>query len=196
MGLDDQKQLLRAEALARRADAHRRLGAVMAGRLAEHYIYTQDPRLAGRTPLAGYVAIRDEADPSALLQVAHDRGIALALPRILKEAAPLGFLSWTPGAALEKGRYGLGEPPLTCSVLRPQVVLVPLLAFDAKGRRLGYGGGYYDRSLSALRAKGPSVVAIGIGYSAQELEALPEGAYDERLDAVLSEDGLRWFAAD
>jgi 5-formyltetrahydrofolate cyclo-ligase len=89
--------------------------------------------------------------------------------------------------------YGVTEPDVGAEVMTPSVLLVPLLAFDADGYRLGYGGGYYDRTLTVLRAQW-SVRAIGIAYAGQEIEKLPHDAHDERLDAVLTETGLRAFS--
>ena len=91
------------------------------------------------------------------------------------------------------GHFGIGEPLRGAPALEPSVVLVPLLAFDQAGHRLGYGGGYYDRTLAALRLRGP-VLAIGVAYACQELDALLQNApHDERLDMVITEEGLRTF---
>ncbi|MEM8987222.1 MAG: 5-formyltetrahydrofolate cyclo-ligase [Pseudomonadota bacterium] len=138
--------------------------------------------------LAGYWPMRDEADPRALMDAARAAGGALALPTISQPKHPLVFKSYTPGEALASGPHGTSEPGPAAMALTPDIVLVPLLAFDRRGGRLGYGGGYYDRTLAALRAKG-SVTAIGLAYAAQEVDAVPTDPLDERLDWVVTERG-------
>ncbi|MEK9760301.1 MAG: 5-formyltetrahydrofolate cyclo-ligase, partial [Candidatus Puniceispirillum sp.] len=103
---------------------------------------------------------------------------------------PLQFLDWRPGDRLVDGRFGTKQPVAGAVRVRPHVVLVPLLAFDLAGGRLGYGGGYYDRSIAALRDDGMPVVAIGVGYDGQRVDKVPVGPYDMPLDAVLTPTGL------
>jgi 5-formyltetrahydrofolate cyclo-ligase len=138
--------------------------------------------------VAGYWPIRDEADPCALMKALQARGAVLALPRIDAKHAALSFRVWREGDALVDNHHGIAEPRADARVVTPDIVLVPLLAFDAHGHRLGYGGGYYDRTLSALRA-----ITIGVAYAGQEVEALPREAHDHALDLIVTENGVRSF---
>lgn len=147
---------------------------------------------AAGTVVSGYWPIRDEIDPRPLLLVLHGRGCLCALPTVSDLDQPLVFRRWTPDAVLAPGRFGVMEPGPKADVLDPAVLLVPLLAFDAAGFRLGYGAGFYDRSLKALRTKGP-VVAIGLAFAGQEVTAVPHDDDDEPLDWLVSEAGARTF---
>ncbi len=141
--------------------------------------------------VSGYIAYRTERDPMDALREADRLGARLALPAVVAPGSPLEFRRWRPGEPLESGEYGIpvpraGEP------LRPSRLVVPLLAWDRAGYRLGYGGGYYDRTLAALRADGPCR-AVGFAFAAQEVERVPAGERDIPLDAVVTEDGTVEF---
>ena len=182
------KDLLRREARANRAQLAAQVGGFserIAGFAAEL------PIPAG-SPIASFCALRDEADPQALALALAQSGNTLALPCVVGRARPLVFRRWQPGDALVPGVMGIAEPEPSAPVVSPQALLVPLLAFDAAGYRLGYGGGYYDRTLGSFRARGP-VLAIGIAYAGQEVPRLPADAHDERLDMVVTEGGVRRF---
>ncbi|WP_233588906.1 5-formyltetrahydrofolate cyclo-ligase [Falsigemmobacter faecalis] len=138
--------------------------------------------------LAGYAAMRSEADP-ALAMAAHEGGCCL--PVVLRKAAPLIFRTWTPGEPLVEGSFGTRMPPGTAPERIPRVLIVPMLAFDARGYRLGYGGGFYDRTLEALRAKGP-VTAIGFAFDAQEADLVPVELTDQPLDLIVTPTRLIW----
>jgi 5-formyltetrahydrofolate cyclo-ligase len=151
---------------------------------------------AGRC-LAGYMPLPSEADPMAAM-AAHSG--PLCLPVVAAADAPLIFRAWRPGQPLQAGLLGTLEPPpgllagsLEGAPLRPDVVIVPLVGFDQTGGRLGQGGGYYDRTLAALRASGHPVLALGLGYQAQQVPFLPLTATDMRLDMVVTEAGLHRF---
>lgn len=144
------------------------------------------------TVVSGYWPIRDEIDPRPLLHMLHERGCLCALPTVSDLGQPLVFRRWTPDTTLAPGRFGVMEPGPEAAVLDPVVLLVPLLAFDTTGFRLGYGAGFYDRSLKALRGKGP-VVAIGLAFAGQEVTAVPHDDDDEPLDWLVSEAGARAF---
>jgi 5-formyltetrahydrofolate cyclo-ligase len=148
--------------------------------------------IAPHAIVSGYWPMGDEADPRALMTAIAARGHPLALPRVEKKHAPLVFHRWREGEHLVTHKFGMSEPHMDREVVVPDVVLVPLLAFDADGHRLGYGGGFYDRTLEALRAN-HKIGAIGIAYAGQEIEAVPHENHDHRLDAVLTENGLRHF---
>ena len=135
--------------------------------------------------IAGYWPMGDEMDPRPLMLALASRGHAMALPVTPPRGQPLAFRAWAPGAALRPGPMGTSEP-VGGEELRPDVLLVPLLAFDRAGRRLGYGGGYYDRTLAAL----PGAKAIGIAYAGQEMPEVPAGPQDMRLPLIATEAGV------
>lgn len=138
--------------------------------------------------LSGYMPMRTEIDPLPAM-AAHDG--AVGVPVIMGAAQPLRFREWSPGCALMAGEFG-ALIPAEGAWIEPQVVIVPLLAFDARGYRLGYGGGFYDRTLEGLRAR-HDIVAIGFAFAAQEVEAVPIDATDQKLDLIVTETGLRQF---
>jgi 5-formyltetrahydrofolate cyclo-ligase len=136
--------------------------------------------------VSGYAPIRSEIDPTPLMQVLAAQGARLALPAIIGPDQPLQFRGWTPGDAMVRGQLGIMEPPPEAPQLMPDIVLVPLAAFDRAGHRVGYGAGHYDRSLEQLKAHKP-VLAIGLAFAVQEIDAVPAAAHDARLDLVLTE---------
>jgi 5-formyltetrahydrofolate cyclo-ligase len=140
-------------------------------------------------PLAGYMAMRTEIDPMVAM-AAHQGPVGV--PVILGAAQPVKFREWSPGCALMAGEFGAMIPANGVWV-EPEVVIVPMVAFDARGYRLGYGGGFYDRTLEGLRARRPTL-AVGFAFGAQEMAEVPIDQYDQRLDAVVTETGVRLFA--
>jgi 5-formyltetrahydrofolate cyclo-ligase len=154
--------------------------------------FADDLNIAPHAIVAGYWPMGDEADPRALMAALAERGHALALPRIAAKHAPLVFHRWRESETLIAHKFGMSQPHGDRDIVTPDVVLVPLLAFDADGYRLGYGGGFYDRTLAALRAR-HEIYAIGIAYAGQEVAHLPHENHDHRLDAVLTENGIRHF---
>lgn len=181
MSLVERKQQAREAAKARR-------GAI-AG----------DPRdLVRRWPgmepslvIAGYWPLGTEADVRPLLE--HlSRTHRVVLPVTPRDRLRLDFRAWSPGAAMEDGPFGTQHPVGTVgdAPLVPDVVLLPLLAWTRSGDRLGYGGGYYDATLTELRADNPALRAVGVAWDAQRVAVLPTEPHDERLDYVLSERGL------
>ena len=141
--------------------------------------------------VAGYWPIQSEINPLPLLQAFEDRGYRLCLPCLVADASSyrMIFRRFRIGDDLEAGPFSLRQPKETCDEVGPDIVLLPLLAFDVRGYRLGYGGGYYDRALSALRAI-RRATAYGVAFSGQQLASLPFEAHDERLDGVITETGL------
>ncbi len=186
MQTGEKKRAARTRALACRAAAFAAHGAVAGARIAEHGLSFL-PLAPGRV-VSGFSAIRDEIDPAALLQRLQGEGHHLCLPVMQGKGLPLVFRAWSPGDEMGKVQWGISEPLPDKPVLEPDVVLVPLLAFDAQGFRLGYGGGFYDRTLARLRAIKP-VVAVGIAYDELKVDAVPYRSYDERLDWVLTPSG-------
>jgi 5-formyltetrahydrofolate cyclo-ligase len=148
--------------------------------------FAPDLDLKPKAVAAGYWPMGDEADPRALMAALAARGHALALPRIEAKSGPLVFHRWRESDALTIHVLGMSEPCAASEVLVPDVLLVPVLAFDSSGHRLGYGGGYYDRTLDALRAN-VNVRAIGIAYAGQKMETLPREAHDHALDMIVTE---------
>lgn len=136
--------------------------------------------------VSGYHAMGDEADPLPSLLALAAGGHPLCLPVTPKRGLPLSFRLWRPGDALEPGVWGIPAPPASAPQMDPSVLLVPLLAYDRTGYRLGYGGGYYDRTLAVLREK-RALLAIGIAYAGQEVESVPREATDQRLDWIVTE---------
>src|SRR5690242_1183017 len=159
------KQAARVECRRRReaaAAAHPHAAAL----LRDSFLAALDP--APGTVVSGYWPIGSEIDVRPLLHHLAARGHGLALPVVVERGRPLLFRAWMPGTALEPARLGLSVPPAESPEVDPAVLLVPLLGFDRRGGRLGYGGGFYDRTLARLRAAGP-VLAVGVGFAAQEL---------------------------
>ena len=179
------KHDLRKDMRARRAVLARSVPDY--ARIVAHYAVALD--LPDGAVVAGYWPIRDEADPRALMRALAARGHPLALPRIAAKDAALAFHLWRESDTLYDNHHRIAEPAAAAPAATPQILLVPLLAFDAHGHRLGYGGGFYDRTLDALK----NVFAVGVAYAGQEVPALPREAHDRPLDAVITENGLRRF---
>lgn len=138
--------------------------------------------------LSGYMPMRNEVDPLPAMK-AHE-GI-VCVPIIPGKGVPLEFRQWTPDSKMIEGAFKALIPE-NGAVVEPEVLIVPLLSFDARGYRLGYGGGYYDRTLEMLRAKRPTL-AIGYAFAAQEVPEVPTEPTDQKLDLIITEKGLRWF---
>jgi 5-formyltetrahydrofolate cyclo-ligase len=141
------------------------------------------------TIVGGYHAHQDEADPALLLKALARAGAHVAFPRVTAKDAILDFHLVPDGEILTPGRHGIPEPLAHWPKVTPRFLLVPLLAYDDDGYRLGYGGGYYDRTLASLAG----ARAVGIAYSGQRMETLPHDPHDYPLDAVLTEQGLKEF---
>jgi 5-formyltetrahydrofolate cyclo-ligase len=141
------------------------------------------------TVVSAFWPMADELDMRPLLQALHARGCVCALPVVVRPRAPLVFREWAPGDVLTPSAFGVAEPAPERAVLAPAIAVVPLLAFDAQGYRLGYGGGFYDRTLAGLRSSGAPFTAVGVGLAAQQMAALPREGFDQPLDWVLTEQG-------
>lgn len=184
------KKLLRDAARARRRALAKTIPD-FAARLAAHAPALD---IAPNSLIGAYAALPDEADPHLLLKALAADGHSLAFPRVEAKGAPLVFHHWKPGRELTRGAFGIAEPSADWPVAHPRILLIPLLAFDKRGHRLGYGGGYYDRTLEALRASG-SIRAIGIAYAGQEIDSIPDENHDHLLDTIATEEGVRRFSA-
>jgi len=181
MTLDMIKAEARKAAFARRKIAHGAGQGAAAGYLSEV--------LAGYrgVPLAGYMAMRTEIDPTAAMDEASAYG-PVGVPVILGAGQALKFRTWSPDCAMEAGEFG-ALIPSNGDWMTPEIVVVPLVAFDRQGGRLGYGGGFYDRTLEGLRAARPTL-AIGFAYGAQGADALPLEPTDQPLDMIVTETGV------
>jgi 5,10-methenyltetrahydrofolate synthetase len=178
---------LRRTALARRMaldpDEHARRSRAIRRHLAAHFPQLAALRVGFFWPTNG------EPDLRPLLETwraAGNGAFAALLPVVVDEAAALGFRDWRAGAAMAKDRYGI-PTPAAGDFVQPQALLIPLAAFDLAGFRLGYGGGYYDRTLAGLR---PRPLAIGVGFELARVDSIHPEAHDERLDAVVTETGV------
>jgi 5-formyltetrahydrofolate cyclo-ligase len=138
--------------------------------------------------VSGFASMPEELNVWPLLRRLHGAGVPLALPVVEGKGKPLVFRAWTPGDAMNRGVWGIPQPKPEQAVVEPDILLVPLLAFDAQGRRLGYGGGFYDRTLARLRAR-KRIVAVGLAYDEQRIDAVPHLDYDQHLDWVLTPSG-------
>jgi 5-formyltetrahydrofolate cyclo-ligase len=138
------------------------------------------------TVVSGFSPLKSEISPLPLLRRLADAGAGLALPVVAGRGQALIMRAWSFGAPLVSGVWGIREPPADAPELFPDILIVPLLAFDRRGHRIGYGAGYYDMTIARLRAMKP-VTAIGIAFAAQEIAAVPATPRDARLDLVLTE---------
>ncbi len=143
--------------------------------------------------ISGFRPIRTEIDPTALMETLHAAGHRLCVPVVLGRGLALKFREWHPGTEMIEGPFG-ALVPAAGAWLKPRLLITPLLGFDADGWRLGYGGGFYDRTLERLRAVRPTL-AVGFAYSAQQVEAVPREATDQPLDVIVTELGLMRAAA-
>jgi 5-formyltetrahydrofolate cyclo-ligase len=182
------KAALRAMLRARRRDLARRLPHA-AEDAAAHLPVDRLPAFAA---FAGYHPTGSELDPGPLVRRLAETGAVLALPTALDREQPLVFRLWDPADVLAPDAFGVPCPPTAAPVLKPDLVIAPVLGFDRQGRRLGQGGGTYDRTLANLRAMG-GVFVLGLAYCGQEVDEIPSEPHDQRLDAVLTEAGYRQF---
>lgn len=174
----EMRHAMRAVRDALGAEESRRAAEALAA-LADHPAFGG---ITGRT-VAGYAAFRSEIDPMPLMMRLAANGARLALPRIVD--GRLAFHAYKAGDLLETGPYGIRQPVPEAPLAVPDAILAPLLAFDAKGGRLGYGGGYYDRAFAAF----PAARRIGIAYSVQQVETVPHEAHDKALAMILTDAG-------
>ncbi len=185
--LQRRKAALRRIMTARRAAIPPDERQVAAGRVAAK----ATALIAGNTAptIAGYMPAGDEFDALPLLAALVALGAQTALPVVTGPGKPLEFRLWQAGNRLIPGAYGIDRPAGDAPAKRPDIILLPMLAFDRHGRRLGYGGGYYDRTLAQLRGSG-DVMAIGLAFAAQMVEEVPSGPHDAVLDRILTEEGM------
>ena len=184
MNAVDDKRILRGAMLAWRgslSDEERRAAAKGLVEMWQLEKPVQTP-----TVVSGFWPMAEELDIRPLMIELHNQGCQLCLPVVMAKQQPLVFRAWRPGDPLEQGAFGTLHPQPKREVVEPDALLVPLLAADEEGWRLGYGGGFYDRTLERLRSK-KSVTAVGVGFNAQLVPEVPRGPNDQRLDWLLTD---------
>ena len=181
------KKQARAQATTIRKAAHEEWSGCAPLALAS-YAFPVAPTIAHKI-VSGFFPYQSEIDTRPLLGKLAGDGWTTCLPIVIAKDQPLQFRRWLPGEPTIAGVWGIPRPPDSSPELDPDVLIIPMLAFDRKGYRLGYGGGFYDRTLEKLRAF-KKVIAIGVAYSAQELPDVPHGSHDQPLDFVLTEKEL------
>ena len=174
------KRAARAEAFARRRAAHAAVDPAPALAALEAAVLETAPGV-----VAGYMAIRTEIDPAPVMARLAEAGVRIGVPVIDAPGRPLRFREWLPDAVMTDGPFG-ARVPATGDWVEPEALIVPLVAFDRRLDRLGYGGGFYDRTLAELRARRPTR-AVGFAYAAQEADTLPRDPFDQPLDLVVTE---------
>jgi 5-formyltetrahydrofolate cyclo-ligase len=181
--VDKLKASLRLEAAARRdalpADERRTAAEAIAARKFPLPV-------SSSVIVSGFMPLKSEISPLPLMQRLAEQGVGLALPRIVGRGKPLSMRAWQFGGPLDRGQWGIREPKPDAPEVAPDILLVPLLAFDRAGYRIGYGAGYYDMTLARLRSL-KTIIAVGIAFAAQESPEIPKTPRDERLDLVLTE---------
>lgn len=181
--LDAEKAALRKAVFARRKEAHLSGGSAAAAAATR---FLETVAVAEGEEVAGYRPIRTEIDPTPLMRALYERGAALSVPVIVAAGAPLSFRRWTPDCAMTAGPFG-AEIPAEGEMVSPSLFITPLVAFDRAGGRLGYGGGFYDRTFAEARAA-RAIRAVGFAYAAQEVAQTPAAPTDQRLDLIITED--------
>ena len=184
MDIRETKAAARREAAARRHAVHGRDDGGAGSRLAAQFL--QSVELPPDAAVSGYWPIRDEIDMRPLMDRLHAAGHPIGLPVIPGRDMPLVFRAWRPGDPLIEGTFATSVPPETAAEVTPDVLMVPLLAFDRTGYRLGYGGGFYDRTIAKLRAAG-GCLAVGVAYQGQHVDAVPRDRYDQPLDWMVTD---------
>ena len=181
--IDDLKKAIRRDAVARRDG----LPAVDRAKAAETIAARPFPiAIKPGMVVSGFSSLKSEINPVPLMRKLADQGAQLALPVVAGKGKPLIMRAWSFGEPLDSGVWGIREPKADAPEVAPDILIVPLLAFDRTGNRIGYGAGYYDMTIAKLRAMKPTV-AIGFAFSAQEIAEVPVTPRDARLDLVLTE---------
>ena len=185
------KQAMRCEAKQRRREANASAGPGAAAMFADSFLgVAGELGIRSGSVVAGYWAMADEFDVRPLLEkLVLEDNVVGALPVVVANDTPLIFRQWRPGLSLESGGFGTHHPPESVPECIPDVVMVPLLAFDRRGYRVGWGGGFYDRTLEQLRERPEGVVAVGTAFAGQEVTAVVHDDRDQPVDWVITEQG-------
>jgi 5-formyltetrahydrofolate cyclo-ligase len=184
----EEKRALRVSAAAKRGLAHAADVSAAAANAVRDRFLAHVP-IAAKAVIGGYWPTGTELDSRPLLTALHQRGHVIGLPRAPRRQ-PLVYHRWSPDDPLVAGTFGIMMPNHDRPTVVPDVMIVPMLAFDAQGRRIGYGGGNSDRTMAELRRRKP-LMCVGIAYAAQEVERVPEEAFDQRLDWIVTEKEAR-----
>ena len=188
--ITEEKRALRAKAAeARRVAQTVDDGGHAARAVAAHFLAHIMP--PAHAVIGGYWPIGTELDVRPLMTALHERGHVCALP-VVHRGRPLEFHRWQPSDRLVAGRFNILTPDHHTPIVVPDVLLMPMLAFDALGMRIGYGGGYYDRTIPAIRAR-KALLTVGIAYAIQEVTRVPTDRFDRRLDWIVTEEEARRF---
>jgi 5-formyltetrahydrofolate cyclo-ligase len=184
MSLIDDKRILRGTMLAWRGGLSEEERRAAAMGLVEMWRYEQP--IETPAVVAGFWPMAEELDIRPLLMELANQGCQLALPVVVAKKQPLVFRAWRPGDPLEAGAFGTLQPSAKRAVVEPDTLIVPLLAVDEEGWRLGYGGGFYDRTIDALRAR-KRITTVGVGFNEQIVPEVPHDLNDQRLDWLLTD---------
>lgn len=194
--IDEAKRALAHKIRIVRVGVHRKIGRAVANVVCDQLKKAREMGLAidNQSIISGYWPIRDEVDTRMLLRRLHEEGMRCALPVTQGKHKGLLFRRWQPGDILQEENFSLAVPAPSQPILIPEIMLVPLLAIDREGNRLGYGGGYFDRTLLSRRygGEGP-VVAVGLAYEAQIVSHVPNDEGDIRLDWLITEQNVYRF---
>ena len=180
------KNEIREQAKSIRAKLYQNDDGMAARKIAAKIIMLEE--LDTVKTVSGYYPINDELDCLVCLKVLHAARFPIALPAIIANGQPLQFRSWDMRTELIDGPYNSKES--VEDTVTPDVLLVPLLAFDEDGNRLGYGGGFYDRTIANLKKENPDLIAIGIAYEGQKIAKIPVDAYDQQLDMIVTDQNI------
>lgn len=188
------KRDLRKRAIERRTALVARIDAAAAARaIRDHFLARFEPKAGMVVSL--FWPVGDELDVKPMIEALHARGCVVALPVVTRPHTPLTFRVWEPGIEFIVSSFGIPEPGPDRPAATPDISVVPLLQFDREGYRLGYGGGFYDRTIEQLRLlrRDPPYLAVGVGFAGQEVESLPHEAFDQPLDWIVTEEGAKAF---
>jgi len=185
------KNTLRALLLKRRTEAFAKDDGMAARLIGAQLILL--PELDGVKIISGYYPMECELDCLIIMKMLHAGFFQITLPVMKGKGHPLQFRQWDLKEELQSGEFGTKMPNEAAKILTPELLLVPLLGFDLNGARIGYGGGYYDRTLDSIRKINPDVVAVGVAYEDQKVELVPTENHDQPLDLVITEKSIYRF---
>src|SRR4051812_47784154 len=180
---------MRRDMLARRRGVHGARSVAAAAEVRARVLTALPPT---SQIIAGYWPLGDELDCRPALGGLCEHGRTVALPVVAGQGLVLIFRTWLAGEAMEPGPFGTSHPTARAAVVEPDTLLLPLIAFDRRGHRLGYGAGYYDRTVGALRRQ-RSVLTIGLAYDEQEVDEVPAATHDQAMDAIITDRRTLWF---
>lgn len=184
------KAMLRRQLRAVRAGIDPSRASAAAAEIAIHLCAAIGNQIANKI-VAGYWPLAEELDPRPVMEALSARGADLALPADIVADHALAFRAWALNDPLQIGSFGISTPEAAQPIVVPDIVLVPLLAFDKDGYRLGFGGGFYDRTIALFETMGHKPLLIGLAFAAQEMPKLPRENHDRSLDMIVTEEGLK-----